>query len=57
MRPATYDPLLDIIPEDRFREILVSLAGATGAVVEAAPSHDSYFNAGTAATGGDSAVS
>jgi tryptophan halogenase len=57
VRPATYDPLLDIIPEARFREILVSLAGATGAVVKAAPSHDSYFNAGTAAAGGDSAVS
>jgi tryptophan halogenase len=49
VRPVTYDPLLDVIPEARLREILVSLARSTAAVVEAAACHDSYFKAGATA--------
>jgi tryptophan 7-halogenase len=57
VRPATFDPLLDAVPEGRLHEILVSMARATGAVVKAAPSHDSYFKAGVAASIRDSAGS
>jgi tryptophan halogenase len=57
VRPATYDPLLDAVPEGRLHDILVSMARATGAVVKAAPSHDSYFKAGVAASSRDSAAS
>jgi tryptophan halogenase len=57
VRPATYDPLLDAVPEGRLHDILVSMARATGAVVKAAPSHDSYFKAGVAAGSCDSAGS
>jgi tryptophan 7-halogenase len=45
VRPAAYDPLLDVVPEDRLRGILTSLASATAAVLDKAPSHDSYFKA------------
>jgi hypothetical protein len=37
--------LLDVVPEERLREILASLASATAAVLDKAPSHDSYFKA------------
>ena len=46
VRPASYDPLLDVIPEGKLREILGSMASATVAATKGAPSHDSYFKAG-----------
>ena len=45
-RAATCDPFVDVIPPAKLNEILTSLAGATAALVEAAPTHDSYFNPG-----------
>jgi tryptophan 7-halogenase len=57
VRPATYDPLLDVVPEGRLREILASLASATAAVLSRAPSHDSYFNADAARSSLASAAS
>jgi tryptophan 7-halogenase len=47
-RPASYDPLLDVVPASKLGEILTSLAVSTSAVTRAAPSHDSYFSAHTA---------
>ena len=46
-RPAHYDPLLDVVPDSRFTEILRSLSRATGAIVKAAPQHDSLFTQGS----------
>jgi tryptophan 7-halogenase len=47
IRAATCDPFVDVIPPTKLSEILASLAGATAALVEAAPTHDSHFaNAG-----------
>jgi tryptophan 7-halogenase len=43
VRPEHYDPLLDVVPLDKLKEILASLAGGTAAVQRAAPLHDSYF--------------
>jgi tryptophan halogenase len=43
VRPAGYDPLLDVVPDGKLAEILASLARDTAAAVKAAPSHDSYF--------------
>ncbi len=47
-RPASYDPLLDVVPVDKLREILASMASSTAAVAKAAPRHDSYFTANAA---------
>jgi len=41
--PQHYDPLLDVVPLDKLKEILTSLADSTAAVERTAPSHDSYF--------------
>src|SRR5438093_13546007 len=57
LHPVTYDPLLDVIPEARLREILGSMARATGAVVKGAPPHDDYFKAGAAASSREPAAS
>jgi tryptophan halogenase len=57
LRPVSYDPLLDVVPERKLREILVSMARATGAVIKSAPSHDSYFNADAAASSRPSLIS
>jgi len=43
VRPASYDPLLDVVGADQLREILASLAASTAAVTRSAASHDSYF--------------
>jgi tryptophan halogenase len=43
VRPAAFDPLLDVIPDAKLAEILGSMARSTAAVVAHAPSHDSYF--------------
>jgi len=50
VRPAHYDPLLDVVPDSRLADILQSLARATGAIVKDAPSHDSLFKPGSAST-------
>jgi len=50
IRPDSYDPLLDVVPQGKLTEILAFLAHSTRAVVKAAPSHDSYFQAGAAAS-------
>ena len=49
-RPAHYDPLLDVVPDSRFSEILQSLARTTGAIVRDTPSHDSLFTQGSSST-------
>jgi len=49
VRPASYDPLLDVIGVDQLRDILASLASSTAAVVRTAATHDSYFAARPAA--------
>jgi tryptophan halogenase len=43
LRPASYDPLLDVISAGQLRDILASLATSTAAVVRTAAPHDSYF--------------
>jgi tryptophan 7-halogenase len=45
VRPGAFDPLLEVVPEAKLREILASMAASTAAVVRAAPTHDSYFKA------------
>jgi len=45
VRPASYDPLLDVVGAGQLREILASLAASTAAVARAAAPHDSYFSA------------
>src|SRR5262249_21181621 len=57
VRPVSYDPLLDVVPEGRLREILASLATETAAVLASAPSHDSYFRADAAGSSLASAIS
>jgi tryptophan halogenase len=47
--PENYDPLLDVVTVAQLRDILASMASATGAAARAAPSHDSHFAAGPAA--------
>jgi tryptophan halogenase len=42
-RPASYDPLLDVVGVGQLRDILASLAASTAAVTSSAASHDSYF--------------
>jgi tryptophan halogenase len=41
--PQHYDPLLDVVPLDKLKEIMLSLANGTAALERAAPLHDSYF--------------
>jgi tryptophan halogenase len=43
IRPASYDPLLDVVGVDQLREILTSLATSTAAAARTAALHDSYF--------------
>ncbi len=45
VRPASYDPLLDVVSVDQLREILASLASSTAAVARMSALHDSYFTA------------
>ena len=45
VRPDSYDPLLDVVPIPKLREILASMATATAAIAKAARSHDSFFTA------------
>ncbi len=45
MNPEAHDPLLASVSAQELRPILASLAAATGTLVRAAPSHDSYFGA------------
>jgi tryptophan halogenase len=45
VRPQSYDPLVDVVPQTQLRDILAKLAAATATVVASAPSHDSYFPA------------
>jgi tryptophan halogenase len=55
LRPDAYDPLLDVVTVSQLTEILGSMANSTTALINAAPSHDSYFAAG-AATGSRAAA-
>jgi tryptophan 7-halogenase len=43
VRPEHYDPLMDVVPMDKLKEILSSLTASTASVLRAAPLHDSYF--------------
>ena len=45
LRPESYDPLLDVVPIPKLREILASMANSTAAIAKAARSHDSFFTA------------
>lgn len=45
LRPASYDPLLDVVTVSSLREILASMAVSTTVAVEPALPHDSYFPA------------
>jgi tryptophan halogenase len=45
LRPESYDPLLDVVPVPKLREILASMANSTTAIAKAARSHDSFFTA------------
>jgi tryptophan 7-halogenase len=50
VRPAHYDPLLDVVPDSRLTDILQSLARTTGAIVKEAHYHDSLFTQGSSST-------
>ena len=52
VRPASYDPLLDVVGTGQLREILASLAASTAAVARAAAPHDSHFSAASPAERG-----
>jgi tryptophan halogenase len=43
LTPRRHDPLMDVVSTSQLEDILEKLARATGAVVAAAPSHDSHF--------------
>lgn len=43
VRPHSHDPLADVAPMDKFREILATLARGNAEAAQAAPPHDSYF--------------
>ena len=43
VRPAAYDPLIDVVPRDRLAGILAELARDHAAALTGARSHDSYF--------------
>ncbi len=45
--PETYDPLMDVVTLPQLRGIFSSMAAATEAAAHSAPSHDSYFPAGS----------
>src|SRR5882762_3684949 len=45
LRPDSCDPLLDVVPVPKLREILASMANSTTAIAKAARSHDSFFTA------------
>jgi hypothetical protein len=54
--PRSYDPMMDVVPTARLREMLATMGRATQAACSSAPLHDSYFPAaatrrGTAAQG------
>jgi tryptophan halogenase len=55
LRPESYDPLLDVVPVPKLREILASMANSTTAIAKAARSHDSFFTA-NAPPGGRASV-
>jgi tryptophan halogenase len=42
--PESYDPLMDVVNKNQFREILDSLAQSHTLAAEGVPSHDSYFS-------------
>jgi tryptophan 7-halogenase len=56
VRPESYDPLLDVVTVSKLNEILASLASATSEAAKSAPTHDSYFAAGTASGGSRAAA-
>lgn len=43
VRPASYDPMLDVVSGPELGRILQSLSQATALAMQGAPSHDSYF--------------
>ena len=45
VRPRTYDPLLDVVPADRFAGILRRLAAETAEAVAGSRAHDAFFGA------------
>jgi len=45
LRPDGYDPLLDVVPIEKLREILASMASSTAAIAKAARTHASFFTA------------
>ncbi|HWS64276.1 MAG TPA: tryptophan halogenase family protein [Steroidobacteraceae bacterium] len=45
LRPDSCDPLLDVVPVAKLREILASMANSTAAIAKAARSHGSFFTA------------
>lgn len=47
VRPDSYDPLMDVVPQHRLREIMSSMSSVTAKAVRAAPPHDSFFAAGS----------
>jgi tryptophan halogenase len=54
--PRSYDPMMDVVPTARLREMLATMGRATQAACSSALAHDSYFPAaaprrGTAAQG------
>jgi tryptophan halogenase len=49
VRPDAYDPLMDVVTASQLGEIMASMAADTAAAAQAAPYHDSFFAASTAA--------
>lgn len=45
VKPAAYDPLMEVVPAARLREILARMAEATAAGLAGGRPHDSYFPA------------
>lgn len=45
VRPDSYDPLMEVVPAERLKEILTQMAHATQALRRSSPPHDSYFAA------------
>jgi len=43
LRPTAFDPLMNVVPEAKLREIMASIADSNAAAVRTAPAHDSYF--------------
>lgn len=43
IRPVSYDPLTEAMPQEQLREILAGLARSTAAAAASARPHDSYF--------------